>query len=118
MTRLVNGLDAINFGSERLTEINDELDDLESCDPLLPPDADATCTLEVVPVHDNVNKQVDGDGHPLHGSATKELGVAKDSGSAMVVAVKEGYRVSKISKAVKQQRWEAWSWRTHSVASS
>ena len=46
------------------TEINDKLDDLETGDPLLPPDANATRTLEVVPVHDNVDRQVQGDGHP------------------------------------------------------
>jgi hypothetical protein len=41
-----------------LTEINDELDDLEGGDPLLPPDTYTTRTLKVVPVHDNVNGQV------------------------------------------------------------
>lgn len=47
-----------------LTKINDELDDLETGDPLLPPDADATSALEVVPVHDDVNHQVESDGNP------------------------------------------------------
>lgn len=42
----------------RRTEINNELDDLETGDPLLPPDADSTRALEVVPVHDNVDHQV------------------------------------------------------------
>ena len=50
------------------TEINDELDDLETGDPLLPPDADAARALEVVPVHDDVDGQVEGDGHPGNGS--------------------------------------------------
>lgn len=47
-----------------LTKIDDELDDLETSNPLLPPDADTTSTLEVVPVHDNVHGQVKGDGNP------------------------------------------------------
>lgn len=41
-----------------LTEINDELDNLEGGNPLLPPDTYTTRTLKVVPVHDNVNGQV------------------------------------------------------------
>jgi hypothetical protein len=37
---------------------------LESGNPLLPPDADAARALEVVPVHDDVDRQVERDGHP------------------------------------------------------
>jgi hypothetical protein len=48
----------------RQTEVNDELSDLKTGDPLLPPDADTTGRLEVVPVHDNVNHQVEGNGNP------------------------------------------------------
>jgi len=48
----------------RLTKVNDELDDLETGDPLLPPDADAASALEVVPVHDNVDHQVEGNWNP------------------------------------------------------
>lgn len=40
------------------TKIKDKLGDLANSDVLLPPDADAARTLEVVPVHDNVNSQV------------------------------------------------------------
>lgn len=40
----------------KLTKVNDKLDDLETGDPLLPPDADPTGTLEVVPVHDDVDQ--------------------------------------------------------------
>ena len=47
-----------------LTKINDELDDLETSDPMLPPDLDATRALEVVPVHDNVHHQVERDDNP------------------------------------------------------
>lgn len=74
----------------KLTEINDELDNLQHGDVLLPPDADTTGTLEVVPVHDNVDQQVDGDGNPLHSSQTNQLSVAKQSSSTVVVGVEEG----------------------------
>lgn len=74
-----------------LTEIDDELDDLETSNPLLPPDADSTSALEVVPVHDNVDSQVEGNGDPGHSCATDELSVAQQGSGAMVVAVQEGY---------------------------
>ena len=51
----------------QLTEVNDELDDLQSRDPFFPPDAHAAGALEVVPVHDDVNGQVEHDGHPGDG---------------------------------------------------
>lgn len=66
------------------------MDDLQHGDVLLPPDTDATGTLEVVPVHDNVNQQVDGDGDPLHGSHTNKLSVAEEGGGTVVVGVEEG----------------------------
>ena len=47
-----------------LTEVKNELSDLANGDVLLPPDADATRALEVVPVHDNVNSQVQRDDGP------------------------------------------------------
>lgn len=74
----------------KLTKIDDELDNLEPGNPLLPPDANSTCGLEIVPVHDNVNAQVQGDGNPRDGGRANELGVAQESGRAMVVAVEEG----------------------------
>lgn len=40
------------------TKIKDELGDLANGNVLLPPDADASGALEVVPVHDNVDRQV------------------------------------------------------------
>lgn len=48
----------------RHTKVNHELRDLEAGDPLLPPNADTTSRLEVVPVHDNMHHQVNGDGNP------------------------------------------------------
>lgn len=78
------------FALPSLTDVNDELENLQHGDVLLPPDANTAGTLEVVPVHDNVDEQVDGDGHPLHGSHTDELGVAQKSGGTVVVGVEEG----------------------------
>lgn len=37
-----------------------------------------------------MDQQVNGDGHPLHGSHTDELSVAKEGGGTVVVGVKEG----------------------------
>ncbi len=48
-------------------EVDDELQDLELGDVLLPPDADAARGLEVVPVHDDVDEEVERDGHPGDG---------------------------------------------------
>jgi hypothetical protein len=77
-------------GRGKLTKINDELDDLETGYPLLPPDADATRALEVVPVHDNVDHEVEHDRYPGDGSEADKLSVAEESGCAVVVAVEEG----------------------------
>ena len=73
-----------------LTKINDKLNNLKTSDPLLPPDADSARTLEVVPVHDNVNHEVEGDRYPRHRCQTNKLSVAKESSGSMVVAVEEG----------------------------
>lgn len=64
--------------------------DLHNGDVLLPPDADASGTLEVVPVHDDVNAQVEGNWNPGDRSVTNELGVAKKGSGAVVVSVEEG----------------------------
>jgi hypothetical protein len=56
-------LQETNTGVEP-TEVDDELDDLETGDPLLPPDLDAARALEVVPVHDHVDHQVQRDDNP------------------------------------------------------
>ena len=42
-------------------EVDDELDYLNSGNPFFPPDSDATGCLEVVPVHDDVDCQVECD---------------------------------------------------------
>ena len=72
------------------TEIKDELGDLAHGDVLLPPDADAARALEVVPVHDDVDSQVECDDGPRDGGVADELCVAEKSGRAMVVGVEEG----------------------------
>lgn len=46
------------------TKVEDELSDLANGDVLLPPDADSSRALEVVPVHDNVDSQVQGNDGP------------------------------------------------------
>jgi hypothetical protein len=76
------------------TEINDELKDLHDCDVLLPPDADSTSRLEVVPVHDNVNHQVERDWYPRNRRASNELGIAKKSSSTMMIGMEEGCQLS------------------------
>jgi len=45
-------------------EVNDELDDLHDGDVALPPDTNAARALEVVPVHDYVDTEVQDDGDP------------------------------------------------------
>jgi hypothetical protein len=72
------------------TKIQNELGDLADRDVLLPPDADAARALEVVPVHDNVNSQVQSNDGPRNGSVANKLGVAKHGSRAMVVGVEEG----------------------------
>lgn len=89
----MNGLDPIKkkrASLETLTKVDDELDDLKASDPFLPPAANTARALEIVPVHDYVNGQVQGDHYPRHRRATEKLSVAENSRSAVVVAVKEG----------------------------
>lgn len=46
------------------TKVDNELDNLKFRDPFLPPDADTAGTLEVVPVHDNVDEEIQSDWDP------------------------------------------------------
>lgn len=71
-------------------QINDKLNDLSAGDPLLPPDSDLAGRKEVVPVHDDVNKQVQHNGDPGHGGVANQLGVAQQSSGTMVVGVQKG----------------------------
>ena len=74
-------------------QVDDELGDLEDGDVLLPPNANATGGLEVVPVHDNVDGQVEGDDNPGDGGVAEELGVAEKRGGTVVVCVQESERL-------------------------
>jgi hypothetical protein len=71
------------------TKVDDELNYLKASDPLLPPDADATSALEIIPIHYNMDRQIKGNWHPGHSSKTNQLGIAKKSGSTVVIGVKE-----------------------------
>lgn len=61
--------------STELTEVDHELGNLETRDPFLPPNPDAACALEIVPVHDDVHKQVESNWHPGDGCETNQLGI-------------------------------------------
>lgn len=80
---------AKEWGTIGRTKIEDKLGNLANGNVLLPPDADSSRALEIVPVHDNVDTQVQGDDRPRDGSMTNQLGVAEESGRAMVVGVEE-----------------------------
>ena len=71
-------------------EIDDELEDLEHGNVFLPPDAHSAGGLEVVPVHDDVDSEVESDRYPGDGGDADELGVAEECGGAVVVGVEEG----------------------------
>ena len=79
----------MGYFNEEPTNVNHELQDLKTGYPLLPPNANAARTLEIVPIHDHVDQQVDVNNHPLHGRRTDQLRVAEQSSGSMVVRVKE-----------------------------
>lgn len=70
------------------------MDDLGSGNPLLPPDSNTSRALEVVPVHDDVDKQVQGDWDPRDRGVTNKLSVAKKSCSTVMIGVQKGQRLS------------------------
>ena len=70
-----------------LTQVNDELGDLHDRDIFLPPDSHTPRALEVVPVHDGVDGQVQGNGHPRHRSLTDHLHIAKERRRSMMIGV-------------------------------
>jgi len=75
------------------SEVNDKLNNLKTGDPLLPPNLNTTSRLEIVPIHYNMDKQIQRDGNPRNGGASNELSVAEKSSGTMVVAVQEGWQV-------------------------
>ena len=73
----------------RVTKVDKELEDLKPCDPLLPPDPDAARALKVVPIHEDVDRQVEGYGHPGNRRLPTQLGVAEQDRCAVMVAVEK-----------------------------
>lgn len=63
---------------------------LHDGDVLLPPDPDAARALKVVPVHDYVDSEVQGDDNPRYRGATDELSVTEEGSRAMVIRMEEG----------------------------
>lgn len=74
------------------TKVNDELCDLESGDPFFPPDADASRSLEVIPVHNDMYSQIQGDRYPRHWGLPNQLGITKKCRCSMVIAVQERWQ--------------------------
>ena len=81
-------------------EVDDELDDLDSCYPFFPPDADSACCLEVVPVHDDVDCQVECDWDvalivsvfardTYHRGMSDQLSEAENGSSTVMIDMKE-----------------------------
>ena len=73
------------------TKIKDELAYLKSCDPFFPPDTNTSRSLEVVPIHDDVDSQVESYRNPRHRGMSDQLSVAEKSRSAVMVAMKKSY---------------------------
>jgi hypothetical protein len=46
------------------TNINNKLNNLKTSDPFLPPNSDAPRALEIVPVHENVNHEIESNHDP------------------------------------------------------
>ena len=82
-------IDRSNVFEDR-TKIKNELYNLHDGNVLLPPYADTPCTLEIIPIHDDVDSQVEGDRYPGDGRVADKLGVAEKCGCAMVIGVEEG----------------------------
>lgn len=74
------------------TKVDNELDDLESGNPSLPPGAVATAGQEVVEVHNNVNSKIKRNGDVTDRSTAIKLGETKNSSGTVVVGVQESQR--------------------------
>lgn len=70
-------------------QVDQELNDLESGDPFLPPHSDTSSTQEVVEVHDNMDGQVQSDWDPFNGGGTSQLSVTQQGSGTMVVGVQK-----------------------------
>ncbi|KAH3677460.1 hypothetical protein OGATHE_000934 [Ogataea polymorpha] len=75
-------------------QIDQKLNDLESCNPFFPPDFDTPGSEEVVPVHQDMHCQVQGDWNPFNRGVSNQLSVAEQSCCSMVVGVEESQWLS------------------------
>jgi len=73
-------------------EINNELSDLHGGQVLLPPYLLATSGCIVVIIHENVNREVEGDDDPGDAGAAVKLSKAQESSHSVVVHMQEGKR--------------------------
>jgi hypothetical protein len=107
-------MDMIDVVRTGRTKVNDKLHNLHDGDVLLPPNPNSPSTLEVIPIHDHVNRQVESDWHPGNCGMANELGVAKKSSGSMVVSVEESCSQTKSAtrRGVSTRR------QSYSVASS
>lgn len=95
------GVGKVGVGAEvDESEVEDELDDLEGGQVLLPPDADTGSRAHVVVVHQDVDGQVEGDGDPGDGGVATELDEAEDHGHRVVEVVQELYKDAIVENGV------------------
>lgn len=66
---------------------------LQHGDVFLPPDANTTSSLEIIPVHDDMHSQIECNRNPGHSGETDELRVGEQSGCAVVISMEEGQRL-------------------------
>ena len=72
-------------------KIDHELCNLQARDPFLPPNPNAARGLKVVPVHDNMDSQIESYRHPGDGGEANKLGVTQESGGTVVVGVEKSW---------------------------
>ena len=73
----------------QLTQINDELRNLESGNPFLPPDPNPPGSLKIVPVHHDVDGEIESNWHPRYGRVADQLRVAKEGRCTVMIAMKK-----------------------------
>lgn len=67
------------------------MNDLEHGNVLFPRDAHASRGLEVIPVHYDMDHEVEDYRDPRDGGQTNQLSVAEECGSTVMVGVEEGW---------------------------
>jgi len=84
------GKGKVSVGAEVDDEqVDDELNDLHGSEIFLPPDSSTSSSAEVVPVHENVDSQVQDDRNPRDRGGSDKLSVAKQCSHTVVEPVKE-----------------------------